>query len=144
MEKGHGRLETRKIWTSTDLNDYLDFPYCGQVACIERSREHLKSGKIHTEVAYLITSLSPQKAGPEKLLSISRGHWSIENRSHYVRDVTFDEDRSQVRTQNGPRVMASLRNLAINLLRMRGATNIPQATRAMAAKPYRALSVIGA
>lgn len=144
MDKGHGRLETRRIWTSTDLNDYLDFPHCGQVACIERSRESFKTGKIHKEVAYLITSLSPSKADPEKLLSISRGHWSIENRSHYVRDVTFDEDRSQVRTQAGPRVMATLRNLAINLLRIRGFKNIAHAIRSMVAKPYRVLSLIGA
>ncbi len=144
MDKGHGRLETRKIWTSTDLNDYLDFPHCGQVACVERSRESFRTGKVHKEVVYLITSLSPQKAAPEKLLSISRGHWSIENKSHYVRDVTFDEDRSQVRTHSGPRVMASLRNLAITLLRLRGFQNIAQAIRSLGAKPYRALSLIGA
>lgn len=144
MDKGHGRLETRRIWTSTDLNDYLDFPHCGQVACVERSRESFRTGKVHKEVVYLITSLSPPKADPEKLLSISRGHWSIENRSHYVRDVTFDEDRSQVRTHAGPRVMATLRNLAINLLRIRGFKNIAHAIRSMVAKPYRVLSLIGA
>ncbi len=144
MDKGHGRLETRRIWTSTDLNSYLDFPHCGQVACIERSRESLRTGKINTEVAYLITSLSPERAAPEQLLSINRGHWSIENRSHYVRDVIFDEDRSQVRTQAGPRVMATLRNLAISLLRLRGFKNIAQAIRSLVAKPYRVLSFIGA
>ena len=144
MDKGHGRLETRRIWTSTDLNGYLDFPHCRQVACIERSRENLKTGKINQETAYLITSLSPERADPEKLLSLNRGHWGIENKSHYVRDVTFDEDRSQVRTQSGPRVMATLRNLAINLLRLRGHKNIAQAIRSLVAKPYRVLSLIGA
>ncbi len=144
MDKGHGRLEIRRIWTSRDLNGYLDFPHCGQVACIERFRENLRTGKINKEVVYLITSLSPERADPEKLLSISRGHWSIENKSHYVRDVTFDEDRSQVRTQSGPRVMATLRNLAINLLRLRGVKNIAQAIRSLVAKPYRVLSLIGA
>ena len=131
MDKGHGRLETRRIWTSTDLNGHLDFPHCRQVACIERSRENLKTGKINQETAYLITSLSPERADPEKLLSLNRGHWGIENKSHYVRDVTFDEDRSQVRTQSGPRVMATLRNLAINLLRLRGYKNIAQAIRSL-------------
>lgn len=144
MDKGHGRLETRRIWTSTDLNGYLDFPHCGQVACIERSRESLRTGKSNKEVVYLITSLPPERADPEKLLSISRGHWSIENKSHYVRDVTFDEDRSQVRTQSGPRVMATMRNLAITLLRLSGFKNIAQAIRTLVAKPYRVLSLIGA
>jgi hypothetical protein len=144
LEKGHGRLEIRKIWTSTDLNDYVDFPYCGQVACIERHTEYLKSDKIRSEVAYLITSLSPQKATPEQLLALNRGHWSIENKSHYVRDVTFDEDRCQIRTHAGPRIMATLRNLAINLLRMAGFTNIAQGIRSMAARPHRVLSLIGA
>ena len=144
MDKGHGRLETRRIWTSTDLNGYLAFPHCGQVACIERTRENLRTGKINTEVVYQITSLSPERADPEQLLSINRCHWGIENKSHYVRDVTFDEDRSQVRTQSGPRVMATLRNLAISLLRLRGFQNIAQAIRSLVAKPYRALSLIGA
>jgi len=144
VEKGHGRLEIRRIWTSTDLSDYLDFPHCGQVACVERLRENLKTGKTHKELAYLITSLSPQKANPERLLSISRDHWGIENKNHYVRDVTFDEDRSQVRTHAGPRMMATLRTLAISLLRMRGFKNIARALRTMAARPYRALALIGA
>lgn len=122
----------------------MDFPYCGQVACIERHTEYLKSGKTRSEIAYLITSLSPQKANPEQLLTVNRGHWGIENKSHYVRDVTFNEDKSQIRTHAGPRMMATLRNLAINLLRMAGFTNIAQAIRSMAAKPSRALSLIGA
>ncbi len=88
--------------------------------------------------------MSPQKATPEQLLALNRGHWAIENKSHYVRDVTFDEDRSQIRTHAGPRVMATLRNLAINLLRMNGYTNIAQAIRTMVGKPYRVLALIGA
>jgi hypothetical protein len=70
---------------------------------------------------------------------LNRGHWSIENRLHYVRDVTFDEDRSQIRTQNAPRVMATLRNLAISLFRWLGSTNIAKTLREMAAKPSLAL-----
>jgi predicted transposase YbfD/YdcC len=134
----------RKIWTSIDLNSYLDFPFCGQVACIERHTENLKTGKIRSETAYLITSLSPQKASPKQLLDLNRGHWSIENKSHYVRDVTFDEDRSQIRTKTGPRMMATLRNLAISLLRLADYTNIAAAIRHMAAKPHLALQLIGA
>ncbi|WP_093884536.1 ISAs1 family transposase [Syntrophus gentianae] len=100
------------------MNDYVNFPFCGQVACIERHTEILKTGKKRSETVYLITSLKPDKASPKQLLEINRGHWGIENKSHSVRDVTFNEDRSQIRTNTGPRMMAILRNLAISLLRM--------------------------
>jgi predicted transposase YbfD/YdcC len=136
-------LDIRKIWTSTDINDYVEFPYCGQVACIERYSEDLKSGKTRQETVYLISSLSPDKANAERLLTINRGQWGIENQSHYVRDFTFDEDRSQIRSRYGPRMMASLRNFAISLLRLTGHKNIAKALRNMAAKPHLALRLIG-
>ena len=101
------------------------------------------SGKTRRETAYLITSLSRHEASPERLLALNRGHWGIENRSHYVRDVTFDEDRSQIRAHSGPRVMAALRNFAISILRLMGHANIAKAIRHMAAKPHLALGLIG-
>lgn len=64
-----------------------------------------------------------------------RGHWGVENRLHWVRDVTFDEDRSQIRIASAPRVMATIRNLAISIHRLAGATNIAQATRQAAWDP---------
>ena len=143
LDKGHGRLEIRQIWTSSEINDYVDFPYCGQVACIERYREEIKSGKIHTETVYAITSLSKQEADGDRLLGVARGHWGIENRSHYVRDVTFDEDRSKVRTKSGPRMMSTLRNLAISMLRFLGHSNIAKATRQMVFKPHLTLKLMG-
>ncbi len=69
------------------------------------------------------------KRGATRLLELVRGHWRIENSLHWVRDVVFDEDRSQVRTGNGPRVMASLRNLAISMLRLARASSIAKALR---------------
>jgi predicted transposase YbfD/YdcC len=90
-----------------------------------------------------MTSLSPLKADPARLLELNRGHWSIENRLHYVRDVTFDEDRSQIRTKNAPRIMASLRNFAISVFRWFGRTNIAKTLRDMAARPYLSLRLIG-
>jgi len=72
--KEHGRLEIRKIWTSSEINDYVNFPYCGQVACLERHREEIKSGKIHNEIVYIITSLSQDNANAERLLDLVRGH----------------------------------------------------------------------
>lgn len=84
----------------------------------------------HTpEVSYGVTSLAPAAASPARLQELIRGHWAIENRVHYVRDRTFDEDRSQVRKRAAPQLMASLRNLAISLLRLAGATNIAAALR---------------
>ena len=97
----------------------------------------------NTEITYGITALTPERANPAQLLQLNRAHWSIENRSHYVRDVTFDEDRSQVRTRNGPRVMATLRNFAISLLRLLGVTRIPSQLRAYARKPHLALRLLG-
>lgn len=144
-EKQHGRLEIRRIWTSTQLNHYIDFPYCARVACVERVTQLIKSGKRRqTEVVYLITSLSPEKASPQRLLALNRGHWEIENRLHWVRDVAFAEDLSQVRTGTGPRMMATLRNLAISLIRLRRkASGIAQALRDMAARPHLTLAMVG-
>ena len=87
--------------------------------------------------------MSPQKASPERLLEIIRSHWSIENRSHYTRDWTFDEDRSQIRTGTAPRVMACLRNFAIGLLRILGWSNMAQALRDLAARQRAAVTLIG-
>jgi len=95
-------------------------------------------------VSYGVTSRSPDKASPAKLLQLSRGHWAIENKLHWVRDVTFDEDRSQVRTGTAPRMMACLRNLAISLHRLlNGAKNIAEALRHCTWNPAAALQMIG-
>jgi len=143
-EKHHGRIEIRRIWTSTQLSGYLDFPYNAQVARIERITLQVKTKKTRTEVVYLITSLSRDKADAKRLLALNRGHWEIENRVHWVRDVNFDEDRSQVRTGAGPRVMATLRNLAISLLRLRDKSRrIAEALRDLAARPHLALAMVG-
>ena len=91
---------------------------------------------------YAITSLTATQARPAELAAIIRGHWLIEDRLHWVRDVTYDEDRSQVRTGNGPRVMASLRNLAITVLRLTGETSIAAALRYNARRPNRPLQTI--
>lgn len=125
------------------MNSFLDFPHVGQVARIERLTEQVKSGKTRTEVVYLITSLSPEQASPQRLLALNRGHWEIENRLHWVRDVTFGEDHSQIRTGAGPRMMAILRNLAISLVRLyHQASGIAEALRELAARPHLALAMV--
>lgn len=143
VDKGHGRIENRSIATSTLLNSYLNFPHSQQVFKITRERLHFKTGKKEKEVVYGITSLTPEQACPQKLLALNRGHWSIENKSHYVRDMAYDEDRLQIRKKNGPRTMATLRNVAIGLLRLAGYLNIASALRYMAGNRRLALAFLG-
>ena len=140
VDKGHGRIETREIWTSTELNNYANFPYIGQVFRIRRTTTDLDGNLVKgrtssVETVYGLTSLPPHRASPPRILAYNRGHWEIENRLHHVRDMTYDEDRSQVRRGRGPNAMASVRNVAISLLRLAGAESIAAATRSSPAGP---------
>jgi predicted transposase YbfD/YdcC len=101
------------------------------------------TGKQHCETVYGVTSLAPEKADPARLLELARGHWAIENRLHYVRDVTFDEDRCRIRKGCGAQIMASIRNMAISLLRMAGARFIAPALRACSRLGKDVLRLIG-
>lgn len=127
LDKGHGRIERRTLKATTALNEYLDWPGVAQVGQIES--EVVRNGKTTRETRYFITSVSRAVADAGQLLKWARGHWSIENRSHYVRDVTMGEDSSRVRKRSGPEVMAAFRNAAIGLLRTMEVTNIAEALR---------------
>jgi len=142
VDIGHGRIEQRHITTSEALVGYSDWPGLAQVFELGR---HITQNttKERVEVVYGVTSLNPERATPERLLELIRGHWQIENKSHWVRDVTFDEDRSQVRCGHIPQVMAALRNTTIGLLRWAGYSNSAAACRRMAAQPDLALTLIG-
>jgi predicted transposase YbfD/YdcC len=140
-ERGHGRAERRTVKV-TAVAAGLAFPHAAQALRIIRRRRPLNSKKWSAETIYAITSLTAIQARPAELAAIIRGHWLIEDRLHWVRDVTYDEDRSQVRTANGPRVMASLRNLAIAILRLTGQTSIAAALRHHARQPSRPLHTI--
>src|SRR5438093_11251672 len=143
VDIGHGRIEQRNITTSEALVGYSNWPGLAQVFEVGRHVMLQKTGEDRVEVVYGVTSLRPERATPERLLALVRGQWQIENQSHWVRDVTFDEDRSQVRCGNIPQVMAALRNTAIGLLRYAGYTNIAAAGRRLAAQPLQALALIG-
>jgi predicted transposase YbfD/YdcC len=110
----------------------LPFPHARQAIRIRRERRHRGTGRTTTEIVYAVTDLPFEAAGPARLASVIRRHWAIENRVHHIRDVLYDEDRSQVRTGSLPRVMATLRNISIGLHRQCGAVNIAAATRAVA------------
>jgi predicted transposase YbfD/YdcC len=144
LDVGHGRIERRRIRTSTALSGYSDWPGLEQVFRIEREvRDRQTRRRLRAEVVYGVTSLSPAQASAADVLRLVREHWSIENRSHWVRDVTFDEDRSQVRVGAIPHVMAAVRNTAIGLMRSAGETNIAAACRRFAAQPWAALALLG-
>jgi predicted transposase YbfD/YdcC len=126
---GHGRKDTR-VLTVLTVHD-LDFPHVQQIVRVVRHSRNTKTGKRTRETVYLITSLASVQASPERLARLIRSQWRIENRLHYVRDVTFGEDASQIRTGHGPENMATIRSLAINLLREAGFNNIAGAIRDM-------------
>jgi predicted transposase YbfD/YdcC len=143
VDSGHGRSEQRRLQTSDILVGYSDWPGLAQVFQLERQGIRKKTGEVREEVVAGVTSLAPERADTARLLALVRGHWHIENKSHWVRDVTFDEDRSQVCCGHIPQVMAALRNTAIGLLRWAGETNIAAACRRLAAQPVLALELIG-
>lgn len=142
-EVGHGRIERRELVCSEVLSGRSKFPGLVQIYRLERERVEKKTGKREVLVEYGISSLSGKEAGPEELLRLRRGEWKIENQSHYVRDVTYGEDGSQVRDGRVAQVMAALRNVAIGLMRRAGQKNIAAGARYYAARPWEALALIG-
>lgn len=120
----HGRIEIRKIWVTTELNDYVDFPHVGQAFVVERHATDKKTGKHSCEVAYGIVSRTPEQADAERILATNRGHWSIENSCHYILDWNFDEDRSRIRTGHGPENITRLRRFAVSILKSKGVRSV--------------------
>jgi predicted transposase YbfD/YdcC len=128
----------RRMWMSA-------FPHAAQAIQVIRKTRPLTATnkrKWHTETVYAITDLRPHQARPVELAAWIRGHWHIENKLHWVRDVTFAEDHSQVRTGSAPQVMTTFRNLAISLHRLAGATNIAAALRHHARNATRPLQLL--
>lgn len=141
-EKAHGRITTWQI-TCQPAQPWIGFPHAAQTIRLTRDRIDPRTSHTTREHVYAITSLTPSDASPQRLAELIRGHWTIENRLHWVRDVTYDEDRSQIRSGNAPRIMATLRNFAISLHRLTGATNIAKATRHAMRNPETARTLTG-
>jgi predicted transposase YbfD/YdcC len=137
VSTGHGRRARRTVKVVL-APAWIGFAGAAQVAQLRRTVT--RKGKKTVEVVYLITS--DRDADPETLAAWVRGHWHVENKLHWVRDVTYQEDKSQVRTGNAPRVMATLRSLAVSLLRLDGHDNIAAANRHHARDPQRTLKLI--
>jgi len=142
-ERSHGRLETRTLESSTALAGYLDWPGAAQVMRRTSRRVILRTGEVGSKITYGVTSLGRDLALPEQIEAFWRGHWTIENKDHYVRDETMREDRGQTHTGSAPQALAALRNGIISLLRHRGWNNIAQALRHYGASVQQALQLIG-
>jgi predicted transposase YbfD/YdcC len=143
---GHGRAESRSIKV-IDLDGIPEaplFPHGARAIKVVRRRRCSGRAKPSVETVYAVTSLEHRDADPRLLAGWIRSHWTIENRLHWVRDVTEGEDHSSVRTGNGPQVMAALRNTAINIIRLRGGTNIAAAHRGFSYQPTDVLDALTA
>ena len=142
VEKGHGRRESRTLQL-TGVRAGIGFPHARLAGRIVRNRTETATGETTQEIVYVVTSLGWSDIAPADLATLVRGHWSIENKVHWVRDLTFDEDHSTVRTGTLPQLMATLRNTAIGLLRLRGKhTNIAAATRSLGRQTGQLLDLI--
>ena len=124
----HGRIEIRRIWVTSKLNEYVKFPHVAQVYRIEREITDKKSGITSLVTAYGVTSRTKEEADPKTVLHKVRRHWSVEV-SHYIIDWIFDEDRSTIRTGFGPENMTRLRRFAIGLIKSKGVTGVSKKMR---------------
>ena len=147
MNKGHGRIETRTLVSTTQLDEqYLDFAGAAQCFKLTRTRKlrDRATGVLQTtsETVYGITSLTREQADAGKLLSIVRGHWGIENKVFHVRDQTLGEDACRVRKKSAPVVFSCLRNGVVNMLQVLGVKNRAAQLRKFCANPVKALQAI--
>lgn len=142
-EKGHGRLETRTLERTAALTGYLEWPGARQVLRRTCERIIVKTGLLSRETTYGVTSLPPDAVTVTQLEALWRGHWTIENKVHYVRDVTFGEDAGQAYCGHTAQALAALRNGILNVLRSQGVTNMADGLRHYGASVERALTLIG-
>jgi hypothetical protein len=141
VEKAHGRRERRHLQATTRLAGHLDWPGVAQVCRLERTT--VRAGRETVQVDYAITSVPRSQADAGQLLAWARGHWGIENRLHWVRDMTFGEDACRIRTAGAPQVLAAIRNAAISFLRRQGVTNVAAALRENACRVTHLLAKLG-
>ena len=142
INSGHGRIETRYLSVSSELNAYVDFPHVKQVFRLQRVIQQQKTGKITYQVVFGITSLSAEACSPDRLMQLIRHHWHIENRLHYVRDVSFREDACRIREPKRQRVLAAINNLVIGLIRQCDFDYVPEARRFFSLNYDKALQLL--
>jgi len=142
IDKGHGRIEERVLFSSSRLADQLQWPDLSQVFTIRSERLECRTQKRTSKRHYGITSLPPVQADAERLLELTRGHWAIENGLHYRRDVTFREDSCRMKSYPAAEALAVCNNLALGLIRHAGWENVAEARRYYDAYPAQALQLI--
>ena len=145
QDAGHGRRESRTLKLAAVRNAVtggIVFPHAQLAVQIVRRRRPATSRRWHNETVYAVTDLSWQQIRADQLAEAIREHWHVENRLHWIRDVTFAEDLSQIRSGHGPANMATLRNLALSRHRIAGATNIAAASRHVGRHPNRVLPLL--
>jgi predicted transposase YbfD/YdcC len=140
--KGHGRIEVRTLTTSSQLNDFLDWPFLQQVFKLERQVLIQKTGKTRHQIVFGVTSLSAEQASPNQLLQMVRSYWQIENGLHYPRDVTLHEDPTRFKNPSAAHNMAIINNLILGLLAKSDFPFVPSARRYFAAHPQEALDLL--
>nr|WP_145290711.1 ISAs1 family transposase [Rosistilla oblonga] len=140
VDKGHGRVEIRVIETSNRLVGHVDWP--GFAQAIRLTRTRILGGERQTEISYAITSVDRERADARDLLKFVRGHWGIENRLHWVRDVAMGEDKCRARTGAIPQNLAALRNATLTLVRAKGHNAITSTLRRLATKPMEIISIL--
>ena len=140
--KGHGRIEVRTLTTSSQLNDFLDWPFLQQVFKLERCVTIQKTGQTRQEITYGITSLSAEQASPEQLLKMLRSYWGIENGLHYRRDVTLHEDQTRFTKDSAAHIMSIINNVVLALIAKSGFHFAPSARRYFAANVEKALRLL--
>lgn len=140
--KGHGRIEVRTLTSSSQLNDFLDWPFLQQVFKLERKVITQRTGKTRCEVIYGITSLPAEEASPEQLLLMLKSYWQIENGLHYRRDVTLQEDHTRFKKRSAAHNMAIINNIVLALITKANHRWVPSARRFFAAHPDDALSLL--
>ncbi|MGH9653107.1 MAG: ISAs1 family transposase [Bryobacteraceae bacterium] len=141
--KGHGRIETRTTTVAPTPKGLVEFPHVKAVVRIDRHVIDIKTGKSREETAWAVTSVSTRRASTARLGAAARSHWTIENGLHWVRDATMGEDASKLRSASGPRALATMRNLAISVLRLAGVINVAQALRQVGRRPTLGLTLLG-
>ncbi len=135
---GHGRVERRRLWALPLYDDFIHWPGARTILRLERTLTDKRTGQRSIELDYAISSVGLDQISAEDFLTLWQSHWHIENKLHWVRDVTLGEDASRVRSRNAPQVLAAIRNTLITAARRAGFTNIAEAVRVFAQSPVRA------
>jgi hypothetical protein len=141
-QKGHGRLEVREIWTSTQMNEWFEREWPGIAQIFQIRRLVTEKEKQREEMVYGFTNLPRKKANARRLLVLIQHHWWVENRLHYRRDVTLGEDACQVRVKGAPQTLAALNGGILAFMDWLGVSNVASQMRHFAAQPQEALQLL--